>query len=750
MQFCTRLALLCYSLFIIINTSVGQTKLDAQYKQTSEELRKEIWAWDMPAFKVREVSAEYAKVSKVIMAHHTELLASQKTNDKLIVRMFQNRNAKELSFVEIVRQMVKVNDKTAVDDYSEFSFTKFESSRGYRGTDNTTNYIGARIIKPNGTVKEINTDEIVLTKDSRDEKNAKLAIADLEPGDIIDYYTVTEVSLRNNLGTKEYNIILFDEAPVMHQSFHAEFSKHFNINYSPYNGSPDLTIKHIGDDIDISLEQKNIPAFETRLWTAAEQQLPFIRIYFIANNQPDITKGKKSSEVFDNAKDVYASWYYNSYVESDGRKSFAQLADGIKKLAKNTDTRFKDMNDEQKALFVYYATRYMKILDFDINAMERTINSGDYSYDGLTVPLHNAFIAADLLPAIIIGNKKNGYKADELMRVSDLTSVAYIPSIKKYFAIESIYDVPFFIPQDIEGSQTTKEITFKSKGLLKIGAGRASDLATMSKTKPVPLTTSKDNARIDYLKITIPEDETKLAVTKKSVLKGYYKSKEQSRLILYEDYYEHERKLFKEPLSLVERLEESKRGKKYVDEVKSAFAEARKKQKQSFIDEAKEWYEQEVTEMKDFSIETLGVRHDAPDFVFHSTFQLDGMVKKAGNNYIVELGKLPGEPFVIKPEQRNRKLDIHMPYARSIEYHVTFTVPEGYKAEGVEGLNKSVSNETGFFTAEAKELGNNQISLTIKRHFLSGFEKNENWQKILAFLDAANEWHNAKLLLKKL
>lgn len=748
MQFYTRLALLWVGLFTITTIVPAQSKLDVQYKQTSEELRKEIWDWDMPAFKVREVDAEYAKVSKVIMAHHTELVASQKSGGKLLTRMFYNR--KELSFTEIVRQMVKVNDKKAVDEYSEFSFTKFENSRGYRGEDNVTTYLGARVIKPNGTIKEIDTDEVVLTKDSRNEKTAKLAIADLEPGDIIDYYTATDVSLRNNLGTKEYTVILFNDAPVLHQSFHAEFSKHFNINYSPYNGSPDLTIKHIGDDIDISLEQKNIPASETSLWTSAEQQLPFIRIYFIANNQPGITKGKKSSEVFDAAKEVYAYKYYTSYVESDGRKSFNQLADGIKRMAKKTDKPFKDMTEEEKALFVYYATRYMKILDFDINAMESTINSGEYVFDGLAIPLHNAFIAADLQPAIIIGNKKNGYKPDELMRVSDLTGITYLPSIKKYFAIESIYDVPFFIPQDMEGAEVAKEIRLKSKGLLKVGINRSADLADMMKAKPVPASTSADNARIDYLKISIPEDENKLAVTKKSVLKGHYKYKAQSLLILYEDYYEHERKIFKEPLSLVERLEDSKRGKKYVDEVKGAFAEARKKQKQAFIDEAKDWYEQDVTDMKDFGIDTMGVRHDALDFVFHSSFLLDGLVKKAGNNYIVEVGKIPGAPFDLKPEQRNRKLDVHMPYARGIEYHITLNIPQGYKAEGIDALNKSVSNETGFFSAEARDLGNNQVSLVIKRHFLTSFEKNENWSKILAFIDAANEWHNAKLLLKKL
>ena len=54
---------------------------------------------------------------------------------------------------------------------------------------------------------------------------------------------------------------------------------------------------------------------------------------------------------------------------------------------------------------------------------------------------------------------------------------------------------------------------------------------------------------------------------------------------------------------------------KVVDEVKNAFAEARKHQKDDFIDEARDWFNQDITDLKNYKTDTLGVRVNARDFV---------------------------------------------------------------------------------------------------------------------------------------
>ncbi|MFN5477294.1 MAG: hypothetical protein ACK484_11960 [Sphingobacteriales bacterium] len=61
----------------------------------------------------------------------------------------------------------------------------------------------------------------------------------------------------------------------------------------------------------------------------------------------------------------------------------------------------------------------------------------------------------------------------------------------------------------------------------------------------------------------------------------------------------------------------------------------------------------------------MGIRHTKPDFIYSSNFVIDSIMKKADNNYILEVGKMLGEPLKVKEDQRKRTLDIFEPYARS-------------------------------------------------------------------------------------
>jgi len=158
-------------LSITYNNAVAQSKSDEKYRTQSEEMRKEVWAWDKPEFKVKEVPAKYANASKVILAHHTELTADSKSKFAFYGLAFSIK--KDQTIIEVVRELVKLNDNAAIKDFSELSFTQFRKSSGFFTLDKTTTYLGVRIIKVNGSIKEINADDIILTKDEKNENNLK-------------------------------------------------------------------------------------------------------------------------------------------------------------------------------------------------------------------------------------------------------------------------------------------------------------------------------------------------------------------------------------------------------------------------------------------------------------------------------------------------------------------------------------------------------------------------------------------------
>jgi hypothetical protein len=150
-----------------------------------------------------------------------------------------------------------------------------------------------------------------------------------------------------------------------------------------------------------------------------------------------------------------------------------------------------------------------------------------------------------------------------------------------------------------------------------------------------------------------------------------------------------------------------------------------------------------------YEVTEEGLQHRSPPFAMKQQFTLDGLVKKAGNNYIVDFGKLITGQIELTTEQRTRSYDINMSYARTVAYQVTVNIPEGYKVEGIENLSKSVINDAGSFVSTTKQEGNSLV-LTVRKCYNHAYEPAASWPKMIAFLDAAADFNKQKVLLKKI
>jgi len=102
----------------------------------------------------------------------------------------------------------------------------------------------------------------------------------------------------------------------------------------------------------------------------------------------------------------------------------------------------------------------------------------------------------------------------------------------------------------------------------------------------------------------------------------------------------------------------------------------------------------------------------------------------------------------IKPDQRTRKYNIQMPFARVFVYNIAFAIPDGYTVEGLEKLNVSIERKSGGFSATATISGN-QLVIATKKYYNHYWESADQWPDMLAFLDAAWDFSQQKILLKK-
>ena len=51
------------SLLILTMSAVGQSKDETKYRKESEEMRKHVWAWDQPQFRVKDIPPQFANAS---------------------------------------------------------------------------------------------------------------------------------------------------------------------------------------------------------------------------------------------------------------------------------------------------------------------------------------------------------------------------------------------------------------------------------------------------------------------------------------------------------------------------------------------------------------------------------------------------------------------------------------------------------------------------------------------------------------
>lgn len=734
------LTLLILCLFNSI--SKAQDVVSDDYLKRIKNIEIQVWAINKPEFMVRTIPEKYANNSKVIIASHTEISSNNKSKLNFDGNL---RVDKVQKLVEINRHVALLNDKSAIEEYSELEFRL--SDRSFNNGREITRYPGARIYKKNGSIIDINPKDIVITKNQDAVVDAKLAISDLQIGDIIDYFFATDNKTTNDYSTKSFDILLFDDAPILNLSFHAELDKKYAVDIRNYNGAElPIVKKNEDNELIIDINKSDIPPFETELWVNGPQQLPFIRINTalgysgrgsrtLQTYRPGeiLTNRQNTDLLYDHADDLAKSYMLRcSYT-----KPYIMVAS--KKYAFDKKLFDKKASQEQKALNAFYLTRFTKILDFNINELKDKINVGNYVFYGLTSELYCAVRMMDDKPEIVISNFRNGFRLNEIMNTDELIDAVYLPKINKTLSIRSPYTLPFEVPYEMQGVPETKQLNFTQKPV------KEKDYV---KGPEMPYSESSTNKHIEDLSLTINADNT-INANRRTTLKGHYKESAQRKLLLYEDYYNSELAAFGSKVTLIEKLESEKASRKYVEEVKNAFAAARKENKNSFLEEAKEWFDLEITEIDNHKIEQMGVRHTAPDMIYSSTFKLDGLIKKAGKNLIIEVGKLQGSPIQVKEDQRKRDLDIYLTYARTLEYNFKLDIPEGYAAEGLEALKVDVDNESGTFKVETSVAGN-QVSINVRKTYKKAFDTKENWNNILAFLDASLQWYDAKLLLKKL
>ncbi len=673
-------------------------------------------------------------------------------NESAII-IYKNENydfhkyGKRVTYKTSIRKRIKLLDNAAVKEFSEFSFVKrFNTNKGrYTWKKKGDNVVGVKIIKPNG-------DEVIIdvTKDAVEEKGeTKVAIPNLEIGDIIDYffYKVEPFKSTTPFTFKAVETTLAEEYPILDFKLYFETENDFFVNFKSFNGAPEL--KEIITDKNnfrrYSLESSNIEKREGARWSYPLLEMPCYKfqVYFARRSyyEDDILgflsekeKIIKTEVSQDEVLDLYKARFSSKAKISDIKgflkdKTFSSEEEKVKAayyyMRHHYLTRFIEAYIVKQADIVYYPYEYYETKAISIQNRNRFIRY-------FTAFLKRQKISYD----IVIAKKRYDGTINDLLIEDNVNLVLKVKtSTPIYLDLFSPHTSINEFPALLEGTQAYLLETEKGK------------IESINK-ETLPISTYKDNVSHKSLTLELNDSFSKINVNSLNKYKGHLKKEIQYDKMIYSDYVHEDYKKY-ETIQFIDLVKKKKLKAKYSKEIDALIKKYKERIKESLIKSAKQEYSVSKISNYDYDIKSTGRYGLDSYFSYRESYAIeDQFIKKAGPNYIIEIGKFIGGQIEIKENQKNRSENINMAYARTFNYDIKLQIPEGYTVNGLDKLNKSVDNITGSFISTAV-LDGETLVIKTKKEYKSTYVPSKNWSLMVKFIEEAYQFTNEKILLKK-
>ncbi|MGB1270091.1 MAG: hypothetical protein ACPG45_10180 [Flavobacteriaceae bacterium] len=657
-----------------------------------------------------------------------------------------DRPHNSIEYTKISHSKIKLLDQAAVKEFSTFKYPS-DDSRGFNRVTYTLT-VGVKVIKPDGTEIVIDTEEEVI----EDEKGRKLAISNLEKGDVIEYffhknYIMSENDLYHYAPVENY---VNTEYPIVNYRFSLTTEKDFFLNYSSLNGVPELKRENIktkskkDNRREYSFELKNVAKNNSKRWFYPYIELP---AYKFQVNFARTGKYEKKAYTFISSD---ANVIKNSVKKED---IFNFYEDQFKPSGKLNDVQrfLKDKNfssDEEKVKAVYYYIRHIYFTNY-IEAI--VVNDANiiypYGYYDKSPIFFNEekefikFFAAFLKNEkidyeILVGTKR--YNGD----IKNLLLESNVNFLMKVNTSPSLYIESFNHISNVNRINNLLEDT-NAYALKVTDRKHIEDIETIS----FPKSDYTENNNTEKLNIVIPDDFSTATVQRTSIYNGHNKVDKQKDILKFYDYVYEDYKKYGTK-TLYDKIKNKKEKTKYKKEFNALIAKLKEKQETDFLSKINNEYS---FDLDNYSFEILKTgRYDAltPLEVTEEFNITSDLIKRAGKNYVLEVGKLIGGQVEIDEKEKERNHNIYMGYSRSFNNEIAITIPKGYTVTGLNNLTKKVENSTGGFTSSAV-IEDGVLKINTQKYYTNNFEPKENWPKMISFLDAAYQFTQEKILLKK-
>jgi len=724
-------------------------------------------------FDVTAVPDKWKNESAVIIGQKTEYLFTRLASGRKFTTIVRIK--------EYIHKRIKLQDKNALEKFSTFYYVTM-------GRDGKAEY---KVIKADG--KQIDIDMKSAIEEEKDIpsiykpiyyklgiKFLKIAIPDLEVGDIIDYNVRSTIDWDMRTEGIAFTPFIFSLAnnyPTLYQQYRFTLVDGMKVRFKAFNGAPNLKMDAkaslFGDNLSYVayyLQDKDREKTIEERWNYELRNTPSIkfRVIMLADNDPD-SKALGMAYVdrtFLDLGDMYRRFAGAAfYKTTTGNTLIAYTTEYISK--KRADGVIK--TDDDIIRETYYCLRKVFL---------------EMYYRG---PVHSelekSMTGKKLYKKVLEKEKKEETKKEEREDEIRMNSVVFASAFRAALGVQGIpaemfvymprklgawRDALFLEELDFVMKIKTRKRNYYFEAFNNFDAFAApyeylegvegysigyTEVNQYYRT-PGPVTTFNDNLDKQEYTVSFPESMDVIKVERVSSYTGYDKGSRIGQANLDREYLNVDfQKYFVD-----QQKEKDKSKKKKEDEVMEITSNTTKyedpdkedrKKKRTELFETDVKGEFDLDKYEGFELVKDGRYGDSAILQYKEKFTLKKLLSKAGRNYVFEAGKLIGGQIKLEQnELATRQSDIWLPFARTIDNNIIINIPAGYTVDGLQDLKFNVDNESGSFVADSKVEGD-KLVISTRKIYKKNFDKKELWPNYIAFLEAAYKFSQAKIVLRK-
>ena len=715
-------------------------------------------------FKITAVPEKWKNESAVIIGMKEEYLFKR--------QVARGKTTAGVNIKEYVHKRIKLQDKNAVEKFSTFYYVTM-------GGDGKAEY---KVIKPDG--KEVAIDMKSAIEEEQDVpdiykpiyyklkfKSMKIAIPDLEIGDIIDY-TINS-TLDWDMKTEGINFTPFifslsNNYPTLYQQYRFTMANGMKVKYRSYNGAPNLKFDpkasvygeretylsyfFLDKDRDKSADERwsyelrNTPSVKFRVvfldFDADDRSLGEATVDRSGLDIEKVYKGYVGAALYNTTVVASLVAYTTQYIskkKADGiLKTDADIVKDSYYCLRKVFLEMYYKGPVHSDLEKYFTGKklYKKILKAEAKEEKKEDKQDEIRMNAVTFctafrgALKTQGIESELFVYVPrkLGTWRDAIFMEELdfvMRIKLKDKAYYLEAINNFDA----FGTPHSYLENAEGYSI-----------------RYDEVDSYYKVS-VPTTPAVANLSREEYNVNFTDAMDIINVERTSSYTGSQKSDVIGKANLDREYLNKDfEKYYAEPLTKSKKNET-------VTPVNNKYVYAEKddqvKERKDLFEKVLKSDDLDVDKYNDFELLQDGRSGDSAMLKYKEKFSLKKLISKAGKNYIFEAGKLIGGQLKLEPDElKERKTDIWIPSAITIENTITVNIPEGYTVDGLQDLNMNIDNTSGTFISTTAVTGN-KLLITTKKIYKNTFDKKEAWPNYIAFLEPAYKLSQAKVVLKK-